>query len=366
MFLDQKYRAASYHDSWMSLDPVLGCPYDCTYCVLSNWGLNKCRPVIKKTPGECVAALLEHRFFTPGNTKIAIGNETDMFHPLNTGYLLEILRQLSAGNISNPIILITKAPLHEGILEKISSIPGLNVILFLSYSGLGSEYEPSFTPGQFRRNFILARSYRFPVVHFWRPLLPVNSSVEAVDNMLEFVSGYAMATVFIGLKIHPGLAKITGNKKKFPLPPGVLDSPGEWMAPGTVETVYSRGKCTVPQYPVFRHTSCALSYILKQPDYTATVYRKDICPGSQCPESQRRMCEQAKNIPTDDQVTEILARLDRKIDYSVKKNCVKLHGSVCQEEFSFILHHLNFPIKPQSVKMVNIYKGSIYDGWDIS
>ena len=118
------------------------------------------------SPKECVEALLGYRLFVRGQTSVAVGNETDIFHPRNRDYLVELLAEMSAAKIENPIILVTKAPLSDKIMKQIKEIPGLHIVLFLSYSGLGREFEPNFTDEQLRLNFHVAKANGFPVVHY--------------------------------------------------------------------------------------------------------------------------------------------------------------------------------------------------------
>src|SRR5205823_6091167 len=101
--------------------------------------------------------------------------------------------EMSRAGVSNPVILITKAPLSDVTLMRVRAVSGLRIVLFLSYSGLGRRFEPNFTDEQLRDNFRVARRHSFPVVHYWRPLLPENTTLPAIQRMLSFVSSAADA-----------------------------------------------------------------------------------------------------------------------------------------------------------------------------
>jgi hypothetical protein len=49
------------------------------------------------------------------------------------------------------------------------------------------------------------------------------------------------------------------------------------------------------EYPIFRHTSCAVSYLQHKADYNGTMWRDDICPPhSYCPKRQQDLCREFK------------------------------------------------------------------------
>jgi hypothetical protein len=293
---------------------------------------------------------------------VAIGNETDVFHSLNAAYVVTVLDEMSAVQIENPIVLVTKSPLSDKTMKRVRNIPGLRIVLFLSYSGLGRQFEPNFTDEQLRRNFSVAKTNAFPVVHYWRPLLPENTTPEAVEKMLSFASAIADATVFIGLKLHPELTRIITQGGGLMVPDQVRDRAGEWLESETVRSIYRDASRICPNYPLYRHASCALASVLRQPNHTATIYRQDICPPSHCPVPQRRTCEAARRIPTEGEIARVLSALPHGMDFERGSDRVILKGKVTQEEFAYLLHNLNCPIVVEAVGMQSLYHGSIYDG----
>jgi DNA repair photolyase len=361
MFVDRKERIVSYHDTWISLDPVRGCPYSCSYCVLRHAGATGVRARVAAEPDICVEQLVTHPLFVLGYTTIAIGNETDMFHPGNTGYLLRLLNEFATRCITNPVVLITKAPLQPRTLEQIKSIPQNRVVFFLSYSGLDQKLEPNFTDAALRANFHLAKSHGFSVVHYWRPLLPENSTKEAVERMLSFVSNIADASVLIGMKLHPELTQVVTADGLLGIPPELYQRTGEWLPAETVSRIYSQATEICPAYPLYRHSSCALAFVLSRPDHTGTYHRKDICVPSHCPNSQRLVCSSNSACPSRAKISEVLSRINRTLPFTCSDECIVIDGDVSQEEFAYLLHNLRFPIRPTSVKMQNLYHGSIYE-----
>jgi DNA repair photolyase len=361
MYEDKVPRPIYYHDTWISIDPIKGCPYGCVYCVLQHADRQKTRPEEFITVEACVQALLDYRFYKPEQSYLAVGNETDMFHPVNQAYLLELLRTFSASGLRNPIALITKSPLNRPILDQLAAIPDLKLILVLSYSGLGLQYEPNFRESDFRRNFELAHAYGFPILHYWRPILPENSQPGKVREMLAFVSNFADATVFVGLKLHPALNRILNKDQRIAIPNRLMETHGEWLEKDTIEQIYRLAAEVCPSYPLYRHTSCAMASILKHHNKTATIYRADICPPSQCPSAQRTICQAGRAIPDAEFVRTVLAQAGKSYTFTCLPNRVKIDGELSQEEYAFLLHQFHCPLEVQGIHFENLYRGSIYE-----
>jgi len=397
MLKDRKYRVISYHDTWIAIDPIVGCPYICKYCVLRHRDGTGKSPKQMVTPQECINKLRKYPLFVMGSTPLTIGCETDICHPKNVDYLINLISEMRNQGIDNPIVLVTKSPLTDKLLATITAIPNNNVIFVLTYSGLGRQFEPNFTDEHFRKNFHKVNEYGFPIIHFWRPLLPVNTTIPAIEEMIKFVSSIANATVFIGLKLNPELTKIITDDGVIQVPDDLRDKTGEWITKETIELIYSKAKDICPDYSLYRHTSCALSNVLHKPNHTATMYRQDICPPSQCSNAQRLICNNARHNPTNEEINEALNRIkqhreivfqqshkeneeykvanennkgeikytlqwNRNIPFCLYDKYLFIEDIVTQQEFAFLLHNLKFPLKVLAIEMQNIYDGSIYEG----
>jgi hypothetical protein len=285
-----------------------------------------------------------------------------MLHTSNKDYLVDLLTALKNAGLDNTIALITKAHIDRRILSAIRAIEGLRIVFCLSYSGLGRRLEPNFTDESLRANFEIVRRFGFPILHFWRPLLQENTSVGAIERMLSFVSKMADASVFVGFKLHPELTRIVVQDGSVPVPADLQEVVGEWLTPDTISRIYTVAQRICPHYAIYRHTSCALAKIMACPNHTGTVYRADICPPSQCPADQRRVCENARGIPSARQVSESLASLGRVVGFLRDEDGITIADPITQEEYSYLVQSLSFPLKARSVQMQNLYYGSIHEG----
>lgn len=346
----------------MSLDPVVGCPFSCRYCVLRHSDGTGKRPTATCTPQECVDQLLRHPLFVRDVSRLAIGNETDMLHQLNVDYLVELLRALQRAGLTNTIALITKARLDAACMRRIRAIEGPRICFFLSYSGLGPAMEPNFTDEGFRANFEIVKEYRFPLLHYWRPLLPGNTTVEAVERMLSFVPLFSDGSIIVGFKLHPELTAIVTRDGEVPVPAERRADIGEWFEPEAFERILSIADRLCPDYPLYRHTSCGLAKIMSCRNHTGTMYREDICQPSHCPPNQRAICAAGRRSPEKADIEETLRKIGRSLPYSITEERLVVSGELTQEEYSYLVQALGIPVFAAQVRMQNLYFGSINEG----
>jgi DNA repair photolyase len=363
MFEDKKQRLISYHDTWISLDPISGCPYHCSYCVLRHGGNCGKAPQRLTTAKTAVGKLYEYPLFVKNVSPLTIGSETDIFNKKNIQYLYQILNELNKRKCSNPISLVTKSPLSEQVLEKLKEYSSLTIIFFLSFSGLGKRFEPGLNESNIKKNFVLVKKCDFKSVHYWRPLIPpLIHDAGLMREIIDFVKDYSEASVIIGLKLHPELNRILQSEGKVQIPKKLMNRTGEWLEEATIKKLYASAEKTCPGYPLYRHASCALAKTLHRPNHTATVYKENICHGCNCPPNQRTICEKAKIRPSGNRIDAVMKPLGRTVRFSCIAEEIVIHDDITQEEFSYLLHNLNFPIIAPHLKMQNLYHGNIFEG----
>jgi hypothetical protein len=180
--------------------------------------------------------------------------------------------------------------------------------------------------------------------------------------MLSFVSQFADASVFVGLKLHPELTNIIAQEGKIPVPEGRREDIGEWLEPDAIRQIYAIAGQICPDYPLYRHTSCGLAKIMGCPNHTGTVYRDDICPPSHCPKIQRSVCEVGRRTPAQSQIEEAIARLERMPTYFCTEDNIVFTSPLSQEEYAYLVQALAFPVTGKSVELQNLYYGNINEG----
>jgi DNA repair photolyase len=358
------YRLSAYHDSWISVDPIIHCSHDCKYCVLRIPAWTGRPPRRMYSVAQTVAHLQASKYFRPGKSIIAIGNTTDAFLPQNVQFTVALIRKLCDVDVGNPICIATKCAIPKGaldVLKRLQSRQNLRLIIFLSYSGLPATLEPGVDQSALRASFGTLADAGIPTVHFWRPLVPANATADAARSMLTFVSQHCRSSVAVGLKYTPELAELFRGIADLNLPYSASrPSRGTRFPRQLSEPLWELARQEFPQYPLFRHTSCAVSHVLQIPDYNATQYT-DICSHSQCSSAQRAICG-GHNPPTFAEVEAAFHMLGLDVRFSVAKDSVCYEGSLYQEDWVFLVHCLGFPLRGVVEPRSNVWPGNIMPG----
>ena len=114
-----------------------------------------------------------------------------------------MLEILAKNKISNPIILITKCLIPNEFVEFLSDLikDGMNIVVYLSLSGLSKFYEPNINHANIKINFCNLASKGIKIIHYYRPFIPENSDAKSITDILDFVSQYTNVSVITGLKL---------------------------------------------------------------------------------------------------------------------------------------------------------------------
>ncbi|MFG2116613.1 hypothetical protein ACGFRB_28915 [Streptomyces sp. NPDC048718] len=283
------------HDTWLVANPVQGCPKGCRYCYLEDLGLTRARPEVLATPEETVAQLLTHRYYHP-ELVVALYTCTDaLATPVTRAHLTDLLDVLGASTVRNPICLITKCAIPDDVVACITRnrAAGLPIVVYLSYSGLGPDIEAGIDHDALRDNFPRLHAAGIPVIHYWRPFLPQNSTPEAIERVMGLVTRYAACTVAVGTKVKPtALDQITGLWPELADPhldPRAADS----VWPRSAWEWVQRVPAEYAGHPFFQTNSCALAHVLGRTD-RAGVHNTPTCvTGNRCPAIQRERCAHA-------------------------------------------------------------------------
>ena len=79
---------------------------------------------------------------------------------------------------------------------------GIKIIVYLSYSSLGKEYEPNINHENIKLNFKNLASRGIQIIHYYRPFVIDNSNAKQIESTLDFVKNYTNISVVAGLKIR--------------------------------------------------------------------------------------------------------------------------------------------------------------------
>jgi DNA repair photolyase len=279
------------HATWIAVNPIQGCPKSCTYCFLTERGQTAVRPERVASPPETLGLLTTSPFYAP-DRPVALYTWTDvMALPSSREHLTELLALLVHHRIPNPIVLITKCAVPDELLGELvaARLAGLRIIVYLSYSGLSRDIERGIRQDESRTNFPRLADAGIPIVHYWRPSFPESATAGTMRSVLSWAATYARCTVAAGLKVEPAaLPRLARLWPELAVTSGVTSAEGVYPRPfwDFIHTTRRHH----PEYPLFHTNSCALAYVIGQPDRFG-IFGSPLCRiRNHCPHGQRSRC----------------------------------------------------------------------------
>jgi DNA repair photolyase len=289
-----------YRKSGLSLNHIQGCPLDCAYCIRHTYGLwDQRTPKALMTDAQAVEELVSHRYFQPHVTPVQLFNRaTDPFLPAVRPHTFGVLENLDARGLRNHLLIITRHQMKPGDIHRLNALRNLKVTLLFTYSGIDDqriEPYPSRVAADSLRLTSAPRQRRYRTILYWRPLVPgLNDSCEHLDRAYA-LARYADATVFTGLFYRD---EIAAYYRASGLPEPYGETARRKIVPETLERrVLAAFDASTP---LFRKTSCAVSFVHGLPDYNGHTGIAEIC--DICPVAQLDLCRQAHRIPSIEQL----------------------------------------------------------------
>jgi DNA repair photolyase len=306
--LPERARAVvEYRKSGLSLNHIQGCPLDCAYCIRHTYGLWDARvPKALTSDAEAVEELVGHRYFQPHVTPLQLFNRaTDPFLPAVRPHTFAVLEDLDARGLRNHVLVITRHQMKPGDIDRLNQLINLKVTLLFTYSGIDDkriEPYPSSVAADSLQLMSTPKQRKYRTILYWRPLVPgLNDSPQHLDAAYHLAT-VADATVFTGLFYRD---EIAAYYQANGLPEPYEDTARRKIVPETLERrVLAAFDGSTP---LFRKTSCAVSYVHGLPDYNGHVGIRELC--DICPLSQLDLCRSAHRVPTIAALREVAAGL---------------------------------------------------------
>jgi DNA repair photolyase len=336
-----------YRKSGLSLNHIQGCPLDCAYCIRHAYGLwDQRQPRALMSDAEAVEQLVGHRYFQPHVTPLQLFNRaTDPFLPQVRRHTFAVLADLDRRGLRNHLLLITRCPVTEADCEQLAAVRHIRLTLLVTYSGINDQrIEPypskvAATSLQVASDFT-PRSYR--TVLYWRPLVPgLNDSPQHLALAAE-LSQAADATVFTGLFLRE---EIVAYYQAHGLPLPYDETARRKIMPEDTEQRVLAAFRDHGGGPLFRKTSCAVSYTHELPDYNGHVGIRDLC--DICPAAQLARCERAHQPPSREQLAAAgrgLPELRQLQVTDITPRAVVVDGLASEQPRYFLQHALGFQV----------------------
>ncbi|MGV9673895.1 radical SAM protein [Nocardia sp. NPDC003482] len=298
-----------YRKSGLSMNWIVGCPLDCGYCVrhlFDNFEMKAPRALT--TDREAARMLLEHHYFQPHVTPIQLLNRaTDPMLPRVKPHLFAMLGMLDARGLRNHVLVITRWRIQSEDCTILNSFSNIRLTVLITHSGIDDErIEPvDSTIAATSLRVAYDRADRYRVVLYWRPIVPGLNDSDAHFARAFELSQHAHATVFTGLFFKD---QIRDYYRANGLPEPYLEGARRKVFPEALER---RILTAAAQYanrpPLFRKTSCAVTYAHGVADYNGHYGIRELC--DICPTAQLRRCAAAWQRPDTVEVGRMAAQL---------------------------------------------------------
>jgi DNA repair photolyase len=333
-------------ESWLTIDPIVGCTMNCQYCFLQGYGETPKLGRILLSPQEMIERLLASNYYTP--TKfIMLGSETDFFmNSRNTTYLETFLRLYSDLCIQNFIVVVTKNEIRKEFLDFLEKIGFKKLILYFSLSWLPKEIEPGVNRFKLIESMKRVNERKIPVIHYWRPFIPQNSSLNTISEVLSIVTKHAKASVISGLKLNPEIRDKMVNfwPELKEIDDADMSKISNIWPKGVRNVIKSIAQAYYPDYPIVETNSCALSIATNTPDFNL-IHGTQHCVENICPAFQRSICLQNQNqIQSEDEIQKLLDNIGYKGEFSITNNSLVLHDPLEHGNFLHLRHTLNIQL----------------------
>jgi hypothetical protein len=293
---------------------------------------------------DAVNELVGHRYFVPHVTPVQLFNRaTDPFLPNVRPHTFAVLEDLDERELTNHVLVITRHRMKPEDAERLNQLWHVKVTLLFTYSGIDDkriEPYPSQVAAESLKLMSLPPRRKYRTVLYWRLLVPgLNDSDEHLSRAFE-LGQHADATVFTGLYYRDEIAVYY---KANGLPEPYSETARRKIVPETLEQrVLSTFSASAP---LFRKTSCAVSYVHGLPDYNGHYGIRKLC--DICPLSQVELCAGAHHVPTPDQLRQAAEALPeaRSLEIvEVTEGAAVVSGLDTEQPRYYLQHALGFQV----------------------
>lgn len=349
-------------NTWLVVDPIVGCIHDCQYCFLRVHGLSNRPGEVMMPPSVAVEQLLSYWAFRQTSV-VMVGSETDMFmNERNRRYISEFVRCYDAQGIKNPLCICTKARIPDDFIELAQKVKSTTLVFYISFSGLGRAIEPNVDPANALSNLERLAEAGQRVIHLLRPVMPQNADRVVLASVLDSVQRYASCTVIRGLNLNDDLQKLAWfwpevRNAEIDFTKVVSTWPKHFFV--TLDTIMSG----YPAYPLFLNNPCALAHVLGRPDPLG-AYGSSRCQRSWCPEGQQRVCKTAHAArvgPTCEEALTELRRLGLNNDVSIDEMSgdIVINGALNHEQTACLSQVMRCQLRVDSIQSDHEWGGYV-------
>lgn len=334
-----------YRKSGLSLNHIQGCPLDCAYCIRHTYGLwDQRQPRALMSDAQAVEQLVTHRYFQPHVTPVQVFNRaTDPFLPAARPHTFAVLEDLAERELTNHVLVITRHQMKARDAERLNQLRHIKLTLLFTYSGIDNkriEPYPSHVAAESLKLMSSPGRRKYRTILYWRPLVPGLNDTDDHLATAYRLAQHADATVFTGLFYRDQIAEYY---KANGLPEPYDEIARRKIVPETLEQRVLAAFESVT--PLFRKTSCAVSYTHGLPDYNGHYGIRELC--DICPLSQLELCAGAHRVPSPERLRQVAATLPEARDLVVSgitDRAAVVSGLAAEQPRYYLQHALGFQV----------------------
>ncbi|WP_439858614.1 radical SAM protein [Pseudomonas sp. MBLB4136] len=332
-----------YRKSGLSLNHIVGCPLDCSYCVRHLFGnFDQRIPQALMTDKQAFEQFISHRYFQPHITPVQLFNRaTDPMLPEVKPHTHNLLGLLDQAGLTNNVLIITRWRVTPEDCESFNALSNIKLTILVTYSGIDDpKVEPiksSIAANSLRTLFRHSRRYR--ALLYWRPIVPgLNDSAAHIAQAAQ-LAAHAHATVFSGLFYRKEIADYYQSQG---IPEPYSSTARRKLLPLEEEQRLLRMyEAHAPGTPIFRKTSCGVAYAHQQPDYNGHFGITELC--DTCPATQYSTCKAAWKTPDEALLKSLCATLGVDGEPLVTDRAIIVRGLDEQRRY-FMQHTLGYQV----------------------
>lgn len=337
--IDLEKLTREYLKSYYSINSYIGCTINCGYCFLAPIRIVPMRPIKVIEEDALVNNMLNDKYFVRDKTVISLNNRTDPFISQevksSTFKLLDIMDNLKLKNI---ITITSKGLLTEEDAKRLDNYNNIRVVIIVTYNGIPLKIQPISQVNQETTMRNVSKCKNIYLLHQFRPIIPgINDDEETIRKILNFAKAYCDATIFQGIRVNDYI-KNRLEERNYSYK-GIVGDSHKQKSKNTDE-IFELLRIENTNYQIFEHTSCALSYIFKIPDYNLH-YEKNNC-SKLC--KNYALCHK-DNYKVPNNLEYILTKIGVKSKWKIENKTLMIDGVLNDEQKSYIKHILNLSVK---------------------
>lgn len=336
-----KKLSREYLKSYYSINSYIGCTINCAYCFLAPIKIIPMRPIKVADEKELVEEMINEVYFKENETIISLNNRTDPF--INNEVkesTFKILDALDSKNLKNIVTITSKGLLTEEDAKKLDEYKNIQIVIMVTYNGINKEIQPIDISVQETTIKNVSKCKNVKLIQQLRPIIPnINDNEELLRKLVNFAMQYCDATIYQGIRVNQFIKdRLSERNYEYN---GIFDHHKQKSQ--EVDNIFERIREENPDYPIFDHTSCGLSYLFNLPDYNLH-FTKCKC-SKNCLNYDK--CFNEKEISYNYDLKEELEKLGITENYHMENGVLFIDGALDDEKKSYIKHNLHLPVKSQ-------------------